>query len=99
MATNWTRKQQEQEGKYFFSGNFYCTQRVNTEIPQDEIMAIYNDVKEFVKEKNGVDYLQVFEDRKGGKLFFIDQLNEEMIASGGFTPEDNHCTLMFASEY
>lgn len=99
MATNWTRKPQEQEGKYFFSGNFYCTKRVNEEIPHEEIQSIYNEIKTLVQEKNGLDYLQVFEDGKGRKLFLIDQLNEDMIASGGYKPEDNHCTLLFAEEY
>lgn len=96
---NWQRKPQEQEGSYFFSGQFYATRGVTLELPTNEILFIYQDVKKFVKEKNGIDYLQVYIDEKGRKLFFMDQLNKEMIESGNYKKEDNHCTLMFADEY
>jgi hypothetical protein len=98
MAT-WERRPQEKEGTYFFSGTFYVTRGVNEELPPQEIAAIYQNVQAFVKEKNGIDYLQVFSNGKGRKLFFIDQLNTEMIESGQFQKEDNHCTLLLADEY
>jgi len=97
--TTWTRKPQENEGTYFFSGKFLATAGVSNELPEAEILSIYKNVQAFVKEQNGIDYLQVFEDKKGRRLFFIDQLNQEMIASGNFRPEDNHCTLLFDYEY
>jgi hypothetical protein len=98
MAT-WTRKPQEKEGSYFFSGQFLVTRGVNMELSPEEILAIYQDVQAFVKEKDGIDYLQVYVDEEGRKLFFIDQLNREMIESGDYAEEHNHCTLMFAHEY
>ncbi len=65
----------------------------------DEILFIYQDVRTFAKQKDGIDYLQVYTDGKDRKLFFIDQLSHEMVESGEYREEDNHCTLMFASEY
>lgn len=98
MAT-WTRKPQETEGKYFFSGKFLATAGVSNELSEVEIFSIYKNVQAFVKEQNGIDYLQVFEDENGRRLFFIDQLNQSMIASGEYEPEHNHCTLLFDHEY
>ena len=98
MAT-WNRESQEKEGSYFFSGKFLVTIGVSSELSEPEILSIYQNVQAFVKEQNGADYLQVFTDENGRKLFFIDQLNQEMIASGNFSPEDNYCTLLFAHEY
>ena len=98
MAT-WTRKPQEQEGKYYFNGTLYLTAEVQQELSLEEIRDIYNDVQALVKEKDGIDYLQVFTNEKGDKLFFIDQLNKTMIESGEYPSDFNYCTLMFAHEY
>lgn len=95
----WTRKPQEKDGTYLFSGNFYTTRGVYGELSPQEIRAIHADVKAFAEAKQGIDYLQVYEDGQGRKLFFIDQLNREMIESGDYKDEDNYCTLLFASEY
>lgn len=75
------------------------TKGVAHALSTDEIDAIYQDIRAYAKEQNGVDYLQVYTDEQGRKLFFIDQLSKNMIESGEFWPEDNHCTLMFAHEY
>ena len=74
-------------------------QKCYTELSKEEILGIYQDMKAFVEEKQGIDYLLVYLDENGRKLFFIDQLNKSMIASGDYEPEHNHCTLMFAHEY
>lgn len=98
MAT-WTRQPQEIGGKYQFSGQFVVTQTVQDELTKLEIIGIYYDVLKFVEEKGGIDYLQVYTDEQGRKLFFIDQLNKDMIESGEHDAEDNYCTLLFAHEY
>lgn len=95
----WVRKPQEKKGNYFFSGQFYTTRGISDELSAEEILSIYQDVQSFVLEQNGIDYLQVYTDSKGRKLFFIDNLNKEMIESGQYRADDNYCTLMFASEY
>lgn len=99
MAT-WTRQPQEQENqKYQFNGQLIITAGVSKALTKVEIIGIYYDVLKFVEEKGAIDYLQVYIDEKGRKLFFIDQLDSEMLASGEFAPEDNYCTLLFAHEY
>lgn len=103
MATKtlkkWTRQPQEKGGSYFFAGQFYTTKGVATELTVDEIMEIYVDAKNYVWHNDGADYLFMFTDEQGRKLFFIDNLNKEMIESGQYGPEYDYCTLMFASEY
>ena len=96
----WKRQPQEQEGTYCFSGKFFVTNGVQALLTPDEIMAIYLQVQLLVKENDGLDYLQVYvHEVTEQKLFFIDQLNREMIASGDYLPEYNHCTLLLAEEY
>jgi hypothetical protein len=95
----WTRQPQETGGKYQFSGQFVVTQTVKQELTKVEIIGIYYDILKFVEEQGGIDYLQVYKDEQGRKLFFIDQLNSEMIQSGEYQEEDNYCTLLFAHEY
>lgn len=95
----WTRQPQEKEGSYFFSGDFYATHGIASELSEAEVLAIYLDARCAVKQYDGIDYLQVYTDEKGRKLFFIDQLSKEMIDSVQFRKEDNYCVLMFAHEY
>lgn len=98
--TTWTRQPQEQENqKYQFSGQLIVTAGVSQALTKVEIIGIYYDILKFVEEKGSIDYLQVYTDEKNRKLFFIDQLDIEMLASGEYAPEDNHCTLLFAHEY
>jgi len=95
----WQIQPQEQEGTYYFSGSFLVTNGVKAKLTAEEIRAIYLLIQKLVREQNGIDYLIVFKDGQGDKLFFIDQLNQAMIASGDHPPEHNYCTLMLASEY
>ena len=96
----WKRQPQEQEGTYYFSGKFLVTNGAQAILTQEEILAIYLEIQQLVKTNEGMDYLQVYihEDSKQ-KLFFIDQLNREMIAGGEFLAEYNYCTLLLAEEY
>lgn len=98
MAT-WTRQPQERPGNYFFSGQFLVTREVTIEVPASDIMLMYLEIQDLVALHDGLDYLQVFVDKNGRKLFFIDQLSKDMIESGDFDKRHNHCTLMFAHEY
>ena len=95
----WIRKPQEQEGTYYFSGKIYITQAVFDNFTPNDITAIYLDIQLFVKENNGVDYLQIYFNDQGDKLYLIDQLNKEMVDNGQYQEEDNYCTLMFSYEY
>ena len=95
----WQRKPQEQPGTYMFSGDFYVTTNVSSKLTAAEITAVYRDILKFVKENNGADYLQIYENGKGERLYFIDQLSREMVESKQWNPGDNHCTLLFSWEY
>lgn len=94
------RQPQEKKGSYHFSGQFYVTSGIQGTLSTEEIRTIYEDVQQKVKEQDGIDYLMVYiHAETGQKLFFIDQLNKEMLASGDYAAEHNHCTLMLAQEY
>lgn len=93
------RKPQEQDGTYLFSWTFFVSTDVRQRLKMDEILAIYQDVKEFVKEKNGIDCLQVYENYDWEQLYFIDQLSKEIIQSKDYSAKFNYCTLMFDYEY
>lgn len=95
----WTRKPQETSGNYYFSGTFYTTQGVQSTLTFEEILAIYHDIQSFVQQEEGIDYLQVYECSDERKVWLIDQLNQEMINSGEFQLEDNHCTMLLPEEY
>jgi uncharacterized protein YqjF (DUF2071 family) len=96
----WLMQPQDQEGEYFFSGAFYATRGIQERLSEIEILELYRRIQQLVREKKGLDYLVVFKHKQTAeKLFFIDQLNKKMIASGGFRAEDNHCTLLLAEEY
>lgn len=96
----WLHQPQEREGTYMFSGKFFVTAGIQQALTQEEIFHIYLFIKLLAKEKENLDYLQVFVHKESDqKLFFIDQLNKEMIDSGKYSSEDNYCTLLFAHEY
>lgn len=97
--SNWNRKPQEQEGNYFFSGKFFMTKTVQKQLSTMEILNILREVRILVREQNGLDYLQIFENENGDKLFLIDQISKSMIESNQFSPGDNYCTLLFSYEY
>jgi hypothetical protein len=95
----WVLQKQEKEGTYAFSGNIYMTRSVQEEIPFETVQKIIATIHDLVIEQGGLDYLQVFVNEKGQKLFFIDNLNEAMLKSGDYGKENNYATLMFAHEY
>ena len=96
----WVRQPQEQAGTYYFSGQFFVTPGVQELLTKEEIYRIYTEVLFYAEQEKGLDYLQVFlRESDKQRLFFIDQLNQEMIEGGVYDPEDNHCVLMLAEEY
>lgn len=98
--TKWVRVPQERVGSYMFAGQLYLSNGAQKLLTQEEINWIVSDVKAFVSLESGIDYLVVYEHQETTqKLFFIDQLNTEMIESGQFKPDDNRATLILASEY
>lgn len=101
IPAKWTLQPQECEGKYMFSGKTYMTRRISDELHFLEVVMIIAEVKKRVVENNGADYLQVFTDDSGRKIFVIDQLNEEMKAENPaeWVKENDLFTILFAEEY
>ena len=98
MAT-WTRNPQECENDYFFDGRAFMTAGVSRELAPEEIAAIVRDLQAFVREKNGIDYLQTYDSDDGRRVFCICQLSRAMKASGEYAPEDDYWTLLLPEDY
>lgn len=99
MAT-WKRQPQEQEGQDWFAGQVYATAGVSKEIPPDEIRAILTDLWEFVRQEQGIDYLQVYVNEESGrKVWVIDQVTRTALQQGEHPPEHNYFTILFPEEY
>lgn len=97
MAT-WTRLPQEREDQnYWFGGQGYLTAGIDAAIPKVEIVQILADLNAFVKEKQGIDYLQVYQDESGRKIFVIDQVPKDELHL--HPPEHNHWTVLWNHEY
>jgi hypothetical protein len=99
--TEWELQPQEQEGEYMFSGTSYMTRGINEALHPLEVVQIVAKVKERVEANNGADYLQVFKDGTGRKIFVIDQLNRKMKAENPaeWVKENDIFTILFAEEY
>jgi len=75
---------QEQEGTYQFDGKFVTTPAAVEKFGEAAIVAAHIMLLKQVKQKGGLDYLQVF-DIDGEKLWFIDDVN--------------HVTCLLPSDY
>jgi len=97
----WVLQPQEQEGTYTFSGKSYMTSGINAKLTPYEVLQIHLAVQERVMEKGGADYLQVFKNGSGRKIFVIDNLNQEMKKNNDekFVEEHDYFTIMFSEEY
>ncbi|BDS10704.1 hypothetical protein [Aureispira anguillae] len=97
----WEHKPPEYEtGDYWFDGKFLVSQGVQDALSGAEIFFIYAHIINLVQQHQGIDYVQVFEQKeKGYKLFFLDQVTRESLQIGEQPPEHNYCTLLFAEEY
>ncbi|HBG26120.1 MAG: hypothetical protein A2Y10_16330 [Planctomycetes bacterium GWF2_41_51] len=65
---------QEQEGSYQFNGQSVATRNAIDKFGNEVIIAAHIILLKKVKEKGGLDYLQVFE-IDGEKLWFIDDVD------------------------
>lgn len=94
----WMRQPQEQKGDYWFSGECFLTRGVFEEIPTVEIHAIIADLQNFVEQEQGVDYLQVYVDEHGRRLWIMDDLTKEDLQEKG-SQEYNRFHILFPDEY
>jgi len=93
----WTLKPQERPGTYRFNGRMYITHAVAESITIDELMTILFCIEILVWKYGGLDYLQVFESDTGLRLYFVDQLNDEMKQM--HPKSHNFATVLFDWEY
>jgi len=97
--SNWTRKPQEVEGDYFFSGKSVMTIGVSSELDMlADIIPISMDLRDAVNENNGLDYLQVYECDDGRVVWIIDALSKSMKEGSGYTPEQVSYAQMLCME-
>lgn len=100
MEIKWNRQPQECEGTYMFNGKLFISSGVQDQLAREEIEWILQDLRTLVDENDGINYMVVYlHEETNQKLFFIDQLNKEMVESGKYIPEHNHATLILAEEY
>jgi len=99
----WVIQPQEQDGDYFFNGKYVMTATISNRLSQEEINDIISQTLKRVNENNGADYLQVFTNNQGDKIFFIDQLSKSMLDGNGYSEEQkveyNYATILFSFEY
>ncbi len=74
------------------------TAGVSRELAPEEIAAIVRDLQAFIREKNGIDYLQTYDSDDGRRVFCICQLSWAMKASGEYAPEDDYWTMLVRHE-
>lgn len=98
MAT-WTRQEYGDTESFTFSGKFLITEAVMRALPAIEIVGIYHDIQRLVKEKGGINSIQVYNDEQGRTIHFIDQSNPLFIRNEKWGAEENLCVLHFAHEY
>ena len=91
---------EHETGNHYFSGKIVITTEVNKTLTMVEIANIVHYVRELAKANNGVDCLQVFQNKESEqKLFFINQLDKDAIESGRYGEEDDYATLLYSHEY
>lgn len=87
---------------YFFTGRIYLTKRVSHDLTEYEIECIIKTVRKIAQERNGSDYLFIFENTKDKRrIFVIDNLNLEMkaVATKAYLLANDYITLLYAEEY
>jgi hypothetical protein len=95
---NWTRLPQEEgDQDFWFAGSCFLTRGVSSSLSAEEIQSILTDLNEFVKEKQGIDYLQVYEREDGLRVWVIDQIPRSELCD--HPDAHNHFTLLFPEEY
>ncbi len=94
----WTRLPQEQEDQdFWFAGSCFLTRGVTTTLTSEEVLFILTDLHEFVNQKQGIDYLQVYERDDGLRVWVIDQVPKSELNAHPLS--HNHFTLLFPEEY
>lgn len=86
IESKWERQPQECQGDCFFNGFGIITDKLQEEVPEEELKSILKDLFRFIQEENGIDYLAVYKRKKDGKKIYI-------------IDESSQWTMMLAEEY
>lgn len=99
--SKWVRQKPDYDtGDYWFNGQMFVTTGVQENLSQVEVIEIIKDIRAYVEENQGIDYLQVYKNEETNeKLFFIDSITKEDLETGIQLSEHNYCTLIFDYEY
>ena len=95
----WNLQLPECDGTYSFSGHLMLTRGIHAELSSPENSDIDHDVRTYVQQHHGADYLLVFRNLARQKIFCIDQLSNELKQDSGCPPEDDYWTILFSHEY
>jgi hypothetical protein len=98
----WQRLPQEQSGKYFFSGKIInINWSVTADIQLPETLILFSILRKMAEKANGLHAVQAFVHSKDSskKLYFVDNLSNDMIASGKFKEDENYCTVMWIMSF
>jgi hypothetical protein len=101
MAT-WQRLPHERSGKYFFSGKIInINWSVTDDIQLPEILLLFSMLRKMAEKADGLHAVQAFVHSKDSskKLYIVDNLSQEMIATGKFKEDENYCTVMWDYEF
>ena len=94
----WTRQKQEHENqKYFFNGRGIITSGAQTLLTREEAIRIVEELQRLAIEKGGIDYLQIFKNEKGERIWIIDQLDATIKKE--HPKEHDYYTILLPSEY
>lgn len=97
IVARWEHQNPEREGNYWFNGQIFTTNQVQADIPEIELVAIITYLQTLAFERKGIDYLQVFVNEDGDKIFVIDQLTKQQVET---SPKEYHyCTFLYPHEY
>lgn len=100
----WKRRPKDRPGEYFFSGLTYLTRGVAELFTAADIAVLREDLRRFVQEMDGVDYVQIYDHLESGQVVYcIDQLSEPMKNSGRYSEKEieayGYNTILLREEY
>lgn len=99
-ALGWKSLRKGINGDYWFSGDFFYTKEVLEKLSQQEIFTIYTNTRRLARQREGIDYLQVYVHKaKKYSLFLIDNVEKSALDNKEIAQEHNYSTLMFNYEY
>jgi len=102
MKNKWTQRPPEvKEGDYFFDGNAYITPGVQQKLSFEEITSIILDLQQKAHANNGIDYLQVYVNKHGEKIWIMDQLTKSQLATqpADWVKTNHFFTILLPEEY